>query len=343
MAFLTHTKANRRAWIPLALMALTGAGCMLFSGDKHELPLAFPHRAHVGVLQCADCHPGAADSDEPGMPSPQQCALCHNDLDANKPPEKHAATLFEGTTLKATRAVRLSGELIFSHQKHAGAESNCGACHTGIETSERIGAEMHSSMRRCMDCHAERTVANDCATCHREIRQDVKPEDHFHNWQLTHGKVVRAATGGRAMMEASTTNCALCHSESTCVSCHMDVPPPSHNNFWRLHGHGVAAQMDRQNCAACHKPDSCERCHENMEPQSHTGMFGAPKDTHCLSCHFPLKSNSCAVCHKNTQSHTMATPMPSWHNPGMNCRQCHGVTQSLPHVDNGSTCTMCHK
>jgi hypothetical protein len=246
------------------------------------------------------------------------------------------ATLFEGRNFKATHAVRLSGELIFSHGRHAGAESHCNTCHPDIETNDRIGDQMRSTMTGCVECHAGRTVSNDCATCHREIRREVKPGNHEHNWEQLHGKVVRAATG------ATADKCTLCHSESTCVACHLDSPPPNHNNFWRLHGHGVAAAMDRQNCAACHRPDSCDRCHESMLPQDHTGMFGSPRDTHCLSCHFPLQGNACAVCHKSTPSHALAAPMPSWHDPGMNCRQCHGVTQPLPHVDNGSKCTMCH-
>jgi hypothetical protein len=162
------------------------------------------------------------------------------------------------------------------------------------------------------------------------------PQSHNHNWKKLHGQVVRADTGALA------DRCSLCHTESRCVQCHLDEPPASHNNFWRLHGHAVAATLDRQNCAACHRPDSCERCHQQVLPQNHVGLWGPPKDTHCLTCHLPLSSNSCVVCHKGTPSHDTAPPMPSWHNAGMNCRQCHGVSVPLLHVDNGSVCTMCH-
>lgn len=329
--------SNRRTWIPLVLMALSGAGCVLFSGGEKAKGLAFPHRVHVDEgLDCSDCHPGAADGDEPGMPGLPQCMLCHKELDAEKPPEKQITTLFEGNTFKAVQATHLSSEVIFPHSRHATAVGKCSTCHTDIETNDRIGKEMHISMAQCMQCHADRLVPQDCATCHREIRREVEPPSHAHNWKQMHGQVVRAETG-----EIADT-CSLCHSESTCVACHMDVPPPNHNNFWRLHGHAVAASLDRQNCAACHRPDSCERCHQSMLPQSHSGMWGSTKDTHCMNCHFPLSSNGCIVCHKSTPSHDTATPMPSWHNPGMNCRQCHGVTQPLPHVDNGSNCIMCH-
>lgn len=329
--------SKRRAWLPLLCMAASAAGCMLFSGEPREKPFAFPHRVHVEQgLECADCHPGATGGDTPGMPAPAQCQLCHNEIDAKKPPEKQVATLFDGNTFKATHASHLADEVSFSHKRHAGGDTACSACHAGIETSDRIGTEMHISMPQCTQCHADRKVANDCATCHKEIRQDVMPQSHEHNWKKLHGQVVRMDTGALA------DRCSLCHTESRCVRCHLDEPPASHNNFWRLHGHAVAATLDRQNCAACHRPDSCERCHQQVLPQSHVGLWGSPKDTHCLTCHFPLSANSCVVCHKGTPSHDTAAPMPSWHNAGMNCRQCHGVTQPLPHVDNGSVCTMCH-
>jgi hypothetical protein len=35
--------------------------------------------------------------------------------------------------------------------------------------------------------------------------------------------------------------------------------------------------------------------------------------------------------------------MPPGHTPGMNCRQCHGLTAPLPHADNGSECARCHR
>jgi hypothetical protein len=339
MALLSGTRSTLRARIPLLFMALSAAGCVLFSSKEDVAPLglAFPHKVHVAEgLECADCHPGAASGEEPGMPRRQQCMLCHKEIDEKKPPEKQIAQLFDGDTFKAQHASAVSAEVVFPHAKHASAEKNCSACHTGIEESERIVRDHPFTMARCQQCHAQYKVADDCATCHREIRRDVAPPSHEHNWKMQHGRVVRAETGDLV------NNCALCHTESTCVSCHLDEPPPNHNNFWRLRGHAVLASMDRQNCAACHRPDSCERCHEAMLPQNHVGMWGSPKDTHCNVCHFPLSTNGCLTCHKGTPSHDTAAPLPSWHNPGMNCRQCHGVTQPLPHVDNGSNCIMCH-
>jgi hypothetical protein len=101
--------------------------------------------------------------------------------------------------------------------------------------------------------------------------------------------------------------------------------------------------MDRESCATCHDSDSCDRCHDEIRPQSHVGMWGEPRDRHCLACHEPLRGESCAVCHEATPSHDQATPLPPDHLPGMNCRMCHGNGQPLPHEDNGQTCTSCHR
>jgi hypothetical protein len=244
----------------------------------------------------------------------------------------------------ALHATHLGDEVIFSHQSHVARGQECTACHTGIETNERIGHESRMSMDACTACHAKSSTSDkaskaapdECATCHKEIRKDREPHSHLQSWKQLHGQVVRGGS------EELGDRCSLCHTESTCTTCHMSTPPQSHDNFWRIRGHGVAAEIDRTSCAVCHRPDSCERCHADTLPLSHAGMWGTPRDTHCSVCHFPLQSDACVVCHKGTPSHALATPMPPTHNPGMNCRQCHGVTQPMPHVDNGSTCTMCH-
>jgi len=267
--------------------------------------------------------------------------LCHQDLDAEKPPEKKVETLFVDGKFAAAHVTALSSEEIFSHARHVEAKIECATCHQGIETNQAIGPEARISMDACTACHVERGAANECATCHQEIRADREPATHEQNWKRMHGNVVRSESTELA------DRCSLCHSESTCATCHQEEPPGSHNNFWRIKGHGIAAGMDRAGCAVCHRNDSCEQCHSEVLPQSHSGQWGAPLDRHCFACHLPLQDNGCSACHKGTPSHLTATPMPDWHSPGMNCRQCHssvfGAGQPLPHVDNGMSCTSCHR
>jgi len=311
---------------------------------KPEKRFAFSHRQHLesGDFDCTDCHSGAEDSEEPGMPSAAQCALCHSSLDAEKPPERRVKSLFGEDGYLAAHAGRQSDEILFSHQKHANRGLECTACHAYVATDDgalpESGAAFLTTMDDCVACH-ERSSGppeSDCAACHVEIRAGVAPPSHRANWTRFHGSIVR----GRA--DERSDQCALCHKESDCASCHAIVMPENHNNYWRRRGHGLTASMDRQSCETCHDADSCNRCHEEVRPMNHVGGWGAPQDRHCLSCHEPVRGQTCGTCHAGTPSHDQATPMPPDHLPSMNCRMCHGNGQPLPHVDNGQTCTSCH-
>jgi hypothetical protein len=329
---------------PPALVSLAGllavlAGCALIESlSRGERRFAFSHRTHVvgERLACVSCHESFAMSDDPGMPSLDGCGACHDDIDEEKPEERRVATLFEDDAFRAAHASRLDGEVLFSHKLHARDPESCGACHRGIEESERIDESIGVAMARCTDCHRERAVANDCETCHAEIRATWAPPSHAHDWERFHGRVVRAKGA------ATAHDCSLCHTESTCVACHKDEPPASHDNFFRMRGHGLVSRMDRSGCAVCHAPDSCEQCHAETLPLSHMGNWGGTRSAHCLGCHFPLQSEGCSVCHEATPSHLLGAPKPPWHTPAMNCRQCHGVSAPLPHFDKGDDCNACH-
>jgi hypothetical protein len=337
---------RNHGWAALVGALLCLAGCVLVDSlVQAERPFAFSHRLHVGEkgLACADCHGSWDDSEDPGMPRAAQCALCHSKLDAEKPPELRVASLFEGDRFHAARAGAQSAEIVFSHQKHA-SRQECAACHAEVESDDgtlaKRGAELRTSMDACLACHAASSgpARSDCAACHTEIRAGVAPPSHLANWTRYHGTFVR----GRLVGERSD-QCALCHQAAECTTCHQIEPPVNHNNYWRRRGHGLTASMDRDSCETCHDVDSCDRCHDEIRPQSHVGSWGEPQDRHCLACHEPVRSQSCGVCHATTPSHDQATPLPPDHVPSMNCRQCHGNGQPLPHVDNGQTCTSCHR
>lgn len=320
---------------------LVAAGCVVFGGGSGpaEERFAFSHKVHVEDegLDCTDCHMGAADTDEPGMPALGGCKLCHAERDADKPPERRVEALYEGEVYRRTPASELGNEIVFSHAAHVKAVEECATCHTGIGTNEVIDASIAVEKPDCLTCHAERGVSDRCETCHRQQRRDRAPHTHDGLWLRFHGKVVRAESS------ALVDRCEMCHEKNACQACHQDQMPASHNNFFRRRGHGLMARMDRESCSACHRPDSCESCHSQVLPQNHTGAFGGRQSTHCFSCHFPLQSSDCATCHRTDHSHAMAAPLPPDHSPAMNCRQCHGLSAPLPHVDKGDQCTACHR
>lgn len=322
----------------LALAAL--AGCVLVDAlFLRERPLEFSHELHVQRegLSCENCHEDFAVSADPGMPWIDTCLFCHEELDEAQPVQRRIATLFDAEDrFLARRWSRLDDELVFDHLQHVEGGLDCADCHAGIEQNVRLDASIGVSMTECMDCHDVLGVANDCRTCHTVYDQDVAPETHGSAWERLHGQAARFPTG--AMIDT----CSNCHTESSCTQCHLEQKPTSHNAHWRLRGHSISARLDRGSCAACHEPQSCDRCHAETLPLSHTGTFASTQSTHCLGCHFPLQSNGCVTCHKGTPSHFLAPPKPAWHNPAMNCRQCHGRGLPLSHVDKGDNCNICH-
>jgi hypothetical protein len=341
MAILSRpiSAVRRATWIGAALVVAL-AGCALMKAlGPNQKPFGFDHKLHVvdQGLECTDCHANVETADDPGIPALGQCQLCHAETDAQKPPEKQIASLFVDGKFKRTRTAAYSSEIRFPHQKHATSGMDCAVCHGAFDAnSSATNPTVTWSMSTCVDCHAERKVSTDCATCHNEIRADVAPPSHARNWPKNHGKVFREKDG------STLNNCAMCHSDTSCNSCHLEQAPDNHTVYWRRRAHGFTARMDRDSCAACHREDSCDRCHSEIQPSTHVGAWGAPTDRHCLTCHMPLKNENCAACHKGTPSHQLAAPKPPGHNPAMNCRMCHGHGQPLPHVDNGDNCNSCH-
>lgn len=321
--------------LPVAVAAaIVGAGCSVgwlqdLAGSEPRV--AFPHRPHLAEdLECTTCHRLNKETGEYGRTSPKTCEKCHED-EAQK-----FAPFYEDKKPRGPFHVTLSPEIVFDHRTHLGHDVKCEDCHRDLKTSDSLGSELAPSMQGCIDCHAARGAKTDCETCHREIRADRKPPSHDEHFLRTHGTDL-------AGHDRAQQPCFVCHTQASCNGCHLQSMPASHNNQFRRRGHGLFASTDRESCQTCHQTDFCVRCHSNTMPSSHTGSFGSPRDRHCLVCHQPVGSEpSCAVCHASTPSHSQARPKPPGHTPGMNCRQCHGLTAPLPHVDNGDNCNDCH-
>lgn len=344
MAVLDDTGGTTRRGRMLRRLYVLGvlslAGCMLFEmrGDA-DLGPGFSHRVHVTELEmnCAACHKEVEGRDRPSLPSEDLCMLCHRKMDSEKPEELRASSFFADGVHQPLNMLSIEPEIIFSHKEHLGVVADCTSCHEGMAESQRLGPTDRIPMDQCIACHERAAIPNDCSVCHSVIDETWPPTNHASLWEQAHGDVYRNPT------DALTDRCSMCHTESTCVSCHLDQKPASHTNFWRLKSHGFEAVADRASCQVCHRDDSCARCHDSTRPLNHKGMFGQARNTHCFSCHLPLRNESCYVCHKATPSHDQATPLPADHSPAFNCRQCHGAGAPLPHVDDGSSCISCHK
>jgi hypothetical protein len=345
---------RHRIWVLVCLLIVAAVGSTYLTVEGHREPtghaLAFKHELHLGEgMACSDCHTGLQEEGEPGFPTLSVCADCHDAADAEEDAEPGSvpAHFFnDDETILQPSVMKLAEDILFSHQVHiATAKIECGTCHKGIETSSGIPSEMRLAKDDCLACHAARGGSapdiNDkkqCDRCHKTVTSETPPSSHRLGWEERHGKVIRGES------EKIEDRCNLCHTESTCVGCHKDTEPESHNAFWRLKGHSLAAAADRQKCVTCHQPDLCNACHVQTAPRSHVGGWGSPGDRHCSSCHLDGSGRrGCALCHQGAPSHATAPLQPASHSPGMNCRQCHGVGQPLPHRDTGVSCNACHR
>jgi hypothetical protein len=322
------------------LLGLTCAGCLVLDAlGPHRRALAFSHRLHVQEeeLDCVSCHEGAQVEAHAGLPGPDACDVCHELLDEERPPERAVSNLFEDEVFHAERGRELSDEILFSHPDHVARIEDCGTCHLGIATNEDVLSMPPVDMAACIDCHEASGRRDECATCHERLDRTWEPPGHALDWIARHGRASRGAH------PATVDDCRTCHEPASCESCHRLEPPRGHDAHFRRRGHGLLAQVDRAACATCHEPATCDRCHADIRPLSHAGaLWGGTRDTHCLTCHFPLGGESCSTCHRGTPSHARGPAKPSWHDPAMNCRACHGNTLPLRHVDNGSNCNLCH-
>lgn len=335
-----------------AAVAAEAASAAVTSRDKAAAAgtpkrIAFNHKFHIGRgPTCEDCHEEATTKDKASMPSLEFCMDCHEEIDAEKDPSKQVAAFLDKPDGKPvwSRVTAQPEGIVFSHKTHADKKVGCAECHKGIEESEAVSKDLFVDMDACTACHSAKNAKNECATCHSDMGPGWMPPSHERNWTTMHGQMVR-----RGAPQGRLEDCSLCHTDTTCRSCHSTVPPRNHSESWRTRGgHGIAAALDRESCSTCHQSDTCTECHTTLRPRSHRGGWGAPRDAHCNGCHIPLGSdstNGCAVCHQGTPSHSMAPRMPSNppHRPDMQCRQCHDGRPKLKHADNGMNCLTCHR
>lgn len=341
------------------------ASCSLFESLRTAMGPArahtgFPHAIHVveNEMACGDCHVGGAEKAEAGTPTLEGCADCHDEPDEGS---KVDTVLKDAKARKdAGRALWSegagAGDLVFHHGRHLAGISyalpsgqkkplQCSDCHGDAGRSDRLPERSTPPMELCTDCHgrggaaagAEGKTAAEllaCAVCHETIRADVPPEDHRGLWGQIHGEEL--AFG---LDEEEARRCAYCHRRDFCTECHDREKPRSHNQYFRIRGHGIEASLERDRCSVCHLEDFCIRCHQGTRPQSHTGSWLRAPFRHCDSCHLPLESQRCTVCHKSAP-HTEAVNFPRDANHTGSClMSCH----TNQHPDPGITCSSCHR
>lgn len=137
-----------------------------------EQPVAFNHRMHVQDLglECSECHAFYESEAFSGLPTAEDCAMCHAEPLGSSPEEAALVALIEsGRAIAWKPLFRQPAHVFYSHRRHVvQAEIDCQECHGGIGESERPPLRVTPiDMDDCLDCHAREGASVACTACHR--------------------------------------------------------------------------------------------------------------------------------------------------------------------------------
>jgi hypothetical protein len=206
---------------------------------------------------CGGCHDGTV--------APTTCSTCH-------PTDRKGKIRGTRQQIGGGGALRPDNHGVDFLKRHgslgASAPEQCMACHVEQDCASCHNASMakpfavhppnfltiHAVDARadagsCSDCH---TVQTFCTSCH--VRADVmsapphappaRRQFHPPNWLES-----TSANNHGVMARREITECASCHSEADCISCHAGVNP--HPPDFAVTCRRMLA-MNARSCAKCH-------------------------------------------------------------------------------------------
>lgn len=135
-------------------------------------PIAFSHRKHVedNALACSTCHQFYEKEAFSGLPTAEDCAICHLEAQGKSAEEaKLVRLLAAGSALDWKQLFRQPPHVFYSHRRHVVAgKLDCGVCHGAIAKASEPPTRVRTlRMQDCIDCHRRKGVSADCTTCHR--------------------------------------------------------------------------------------------------------------------------------------------------------------------------------
>ena len=138
---------------------------------EHPLqPIAYTHAVHLANgLQCTTCHVGVDKGPEAQIPNVTFCMTCHMAIDTNNPEiKKIAAYQSRGEDIPWVRVYNYSpsAHVRFNHAPHIRAGVNCATCHGDMTKQTTAERKVNLNMGFCVECHKQKRVSIDCATCH---------------------------------------------------------------------------------------------------------------------------------------------------------------------------------
>lgn len=157
------------------LLAIFAAGTVILMNRRVSpviQPISFNHEKHISEagLECGDCHELFKTLPAAGFPAREKCEECHSEpLTENPEENKIQDYISENREIEWKRITELPGHVYFSHRRHITlGEIGCQECHgdMSVRTSPPENPVVKMSMDRCMKCHEERRINNDCLACH---------------------------------------------------------------------------------------------------------------------------------------------------------------------------------
>lgn len=148
---------------------------VLVDARSIKQPLAYNHKKHVQELEieCVECHRYAKSMARATIPNIEVCSTCHSDGEplTDSPAEKQLLDYIKaGGKIPWQKVYRVPSHVYFSHRRHTVlAELPCEQCHGDVGAKEKPLEKqlVPVKMQRCLDCHEEKGVNNDCTRCHR--------------------------------------------------------------------------------------------------------------------------------------------------------------------------------
>ncbi len=162
---------GRNYLVTFGFMTITLMALGLYAFARQ--PIRFNHQKHIDEvgLSCSDCHMYVETQTFAGLPDLDLCLTCHEEpLTENPEEEKLRSLQADGGQLYWERIYRVPDHVYFSHQRHVKAGTlECSTCHGAIAERNKPPTKpaIRISMERCMKCHEQNNVYNDCLSCHR--------------------------------------------------------------------------------------------------------------------------------------------------------------------------------
>lgn len=238
---------------------------------RPQAKLRFAHQKHQDI-QCQTCHQGGLG--EPTMPSMDSCMTCHTQ-DAAAPTACATCHTAPVQGMSATRVasanaslkpmnhdldwLKRHGRVALSNQADCVSchqETDCVTCHQeanarpftvhppGFNLMHAVDAR--SDMANCTSCH---TVDGFCAECHTRSGLSTRPATAPPRLAFHPPGWVEGANRHGLAARRDINECASCHVENDCVTCHTGINP--HPPEFRFECKNLL-EANGQMCLKCH-------------------------------------------------------------------------------------------